>query len=365
MSTVVYRPPPRRQPPALPKGEILFESPPDLPEQGQGGAMGRLVGFLPIMAGGGAMAFMFTSGGVGGPQRVVMSVLIAVSMVGMTISQAVNRKGERKAQVETARRDYSRYLTQLRGRVRTAVTRQRAALEWRYPGPDALPGVAMSGRLWERRPGDSDFAHARVASGRQRLAIKLIPPETKPVEDLDPVSAGALRRFVSAHNTVPDLPVALGMGSFARVSYAGDTDLIRQSLRAQLSHLAAFHSPADLLVAACVSPDRRAGWDWLKWLPHALHPVRQDAVGRLRLVAGSMAELEEQLDDVLDGRARFSPAQRAAASADAPATHLVIVLDGGQVGRSRVLATPPAGVTILDIGGALGRGDARGTSGSC
>ena len=351
MSTVVYRRPARRPPPALPKGEILFESPPELPEAGHGSAMGRLVGFLPIMAGGGAMAFMFTSGGVGGPQRVVMSVLIAVSMVGMTISQAVNRKGERKAQVDTARRDYARYLTQLRGRVRTAVTRQRAALEWRYPGPDALAGVALTGRLWERRPADSDFGHARVASGRQRFAIQLVPPETKPVEDLDPVCSGALRRFVRAHNTVPDLPVAVGLGSFARVAYAGDADLVRE-------RFAGAALPPGRLPQPGGPPRRRVR------LARPAGRVGVAQVAAARVAPGAAGRGRAAAPGVrVDARARGAagrrprpvgpasrPAKGAAASAGPALPHLVIVVDGGRTERSSIIARPPAGVTVIEVG---------------
>ena len=54
--------------------------------------------------------------------------------------------------------------------------------------------------------------------------MRLVPPETKPVEDLDPLCAGALRRFVRAHARVPDLPVGISLRSFPRVVLAGDRD---------------------------------------------------------------------------------------------------------------------------------------------
>ena len=33
-------------------------------------------------------------------------------------------------------------------------------------------------------------------------------------------------------------------------------------------------------------------WDWVKWLPHALHPDEADAAGPVRLMAENMSELE-------------------------------------------------------------------------
>jgi len=357
VTTTVYRRSGRRPPPALPKGELLFESPPELPEVTAAGALGKLLGFLPILAGGGSMAFMFTQGG--STSRLVMSGLMAVSMLGMSLSQSGNKKTDRKRDIDAARRDYVRYLNQLRDRVRVAASRQREALVWRYPSPDALAAVALTGRLWERRPSDNDFAHVRIARGRQRFALELIPPETKPIVDLDPVCAGALRRFIRTHNTVGELPVSVGLRSFAQIGYDGELADIRANVRAVVTHLAAFHSPEELMIAACVSPDRRGEWDWLKWLPHALHPERQDAVGRLRLVTGSMAELDELLADELEGRGHFAPGNPGGADGDI--RHLVVVLDGGHVtDRSRLAARPAAATTIIDVQHVLRRnvGDA-------
>ena len=99
----------------------------------------------------------------------------------------------------------------MRQKVRRAATQQREALEWNSPAPDSLWSLVMSARLWERRARDADFGAIRIGTGPQKLAVQLIAPETKPVEDLEPMTAGALRRFVRAHSTVPDLPVAVSL----------------------------------------------------------------------------------------------------------------------------------------------------------
>ncbi|MDJ0001067.1 hypothetical protein QM787_27405, partial [Rhodococcus ruber] len=68
--------------------------------------------------------------------------------------------------------------------------------------------IAGTARMWERRITDPDYCHVRVGRGSQRLATRLIAPETGPVEDLEPVAAVSLRRFVRAHSVVQDLPTA-------------------------------------------------------------------------------------------------------------------------------------------------------------
>ncbi|MEQ4206448.1 type VII secretion protein EccCa [Actinopolymorpha sp. B9G3] len=352
MSTVLHRRTGRKPPPAMPKGEVLFESPPELPEVTPGGAMQKMFGILPMLGGGAVMAFMMTSnvGGGGNSMRIMMSGVMAVSMVGMYIGQlgGGGKGAERKHQINGSRRDYLRYLTQLRRRVRTAANRQREALEWRYPDPDSLWTLPLNRRLWERRATDNDFAHVRVARGAQRFVLRLISPETKPVEDLEPVAAGALRRFIQTYRTVPDVPVAVNLRAFAHLRIDGEPEPVRGLTRAMLVHLAGLHAPHEMVIGTCLAPDRRAEWDWVKWLPHALHPENTDGAGQVRFVAASLSELERLLFDQIGNRPLFSA--NAKPLADQP--HIIVVIDGGHASHdSKFLSAPLQGVTVIDVSG--------------
>lgn len=348
MSTVVYRRRPRTRPPALPRGEVALESPPEVTETVSGGGMTAALTYLPMLAGGGAMAFMFVRPG-SGALGAVIGVLYAVSMAGMLVGQLGRGSNEKKRRLDGERRDYARYLTQVRRQVRRAAAQQHEALAWLGPEPGALWSVAMSSRLWERRPGDDDFAQARIGLGAQQLAVRLVTPQTKPVEDLEPVSAGALRRFVRTHSTIDGLPVSVSLRAFGRVLLDGPPDAVRPLVRALLAQLATFHGPDDLTVAVCASPDRLDEWDWVKWLPHALHPARTDAAGPVRLVTTTAAGLEDLLPD-LRRRGRFTGS--AAGSAGSPAVpHVVVVLDGATLpADSAFAASDVDGVTLLDLG---------------
>jgi S-DNA-T family DNA segregation ATPase FtsK/SpoIIIE len=111
-----------------------------------------------------------------------------------------------------------------------------------------------------------------------------------------------------------------------------------------LTQLATFHAPDDMIIAICAGPDRRAGWEWVKWLPHNLHPSRTDALGQVRLVASSGPDLEKLLEDVIGSRHRFNPA---GVSTDGP--HVVIVLDGADLKGATQLDDGIDGVTVLDL----------------
>ncbi|MFI7616279.1 type VII secretion protein EccCa [Nonomuraea terrae] len=346
MSIVVVRRPERRPGPKPPRGEILLESPPEIPEvQSQG--FTAVLTYLPMVAGAAAMGLMFTVGGNSNPIMYVASGLFALSMVGMTIGQLARQAGERKYRLNGARRDYFRYLSQVRKRARRAARQQREALEWSGPEPDALWWIAMGPRLWERRPRDEDFATVRLGTGVQKLAIQIIPPDSKPVEDLDALSAGALRRFVRAHSTVAELPVAVALGSFARIRLTGEPGAMRDLVRAMIAQLTVFHCPDDMRIMVCADVETMPQWEWVKWLPHALHPEEVDAAGAVRLMTENLGELDRLVGDELKERARFRPG----APADALPYHVLIV-DNGHVPHDSQLGSDAIhGVTVIDLSG--------------
>ncbi|WP_067172428.1 type VII secretion protein EccCa [Microtetraspora niveoalba] len=349
MSIVIVRRPERRPSPKPPRGEILLEPPPEVPEvQPQG--LGGVLTYLPMLAGAAAMGLMFTAGGNSNPIMYVSSGLFALSMVGMSVGQMGRQAGERKNRMNGLRRDYFRYLSQVRKRVRRAAKQQREALEWSGPAPDSLWWLAMGPRLWERRPRDDDFGTVRLGTGVQKLAIQLIPPDSKPVEDLDALSAGALRRFVRAHSTVSKLPVAVALHSFARIRLTGDPVAVRELVRAMVAQMAVFHSPDDMRIMVCAGPEWMAQWEWVKWLPHALHPEETDAAGQVRLMTENLADLDRLVGGELKERARFKPG----GAADALPYH-VLIIDGGRVPIDSQLGTDAIqGVTVIDLSASAG-----------
>jgi S-DNA-T family DNA segregation ATPase FtsK/SpoIIIE len=348
LTSVVVKRPPRRPPPPLPTGEVLLDPPPEIPEA-TGRAWTRMLMILPMAAGAAAMGLMMGVGR-GGPLTYVAGGMYGVSILGMIAVMAVNQSGPGKREMMAARRQYLRRLAQLRAQVRHTIGLHRAAIHYRHPHPDALWSTASSGRLWERRRGDADFGVVRIGLGPQEIATPLIPPQTRPVDELEPLCALALRRFVSTYSVVPDLPVAIALRDFARVYVRGGQAPTRDLVRALLAQLATFHAPDDLLIGVCVTDAQRQQWEWAKWLPHAQHPNKLDAVGPIRLFAPSVTGLEAMLDDVLANRPRFGPA---AGKATLPGPHVVIVLDGGVTIGSDHLMTEGgvAGVTIIDLSG--------------
>ena len=350
MGTVVVRRPLRRPAPDMPGGELMLDAPPEIPPPA-GRQWTQVLMVLPMVLMMGAMILLFSGsfgGGSGsyGTIRYVVFGIFGVAMLMMVGVAFLNGGGPSKKEMGHARRLYLRGLAQHRVRVGRTARRQRTALWYLHPDPATLWSVAGSFRLWERRRHDADFGVARIGLGPQPIATTLIAPDTKPMEQLEPLSALALRRFITTYTSVPDLPLAMAVNGFSRIHVRGG-ERADGLVRAMLAQLATLHSPDDLRIAVCVSHERRGDWEWLKWLPHALHPERVDALGPIRLVAPTITMLEAMLEDLLANRPRFDPEDGIIRVAG---PHLVVVLDGGEVAGSDHLM-PGAGIegaTVID-----------------
>lgn len=311
MSTVIVRRTDRHDAPQLPSGEIKLQSPPEIPEVTTDGFRQTLM-YLPMLV----MMVGMSAAFVGNSSNKIMYVgggAMAVGMGGMVVAQMSRGSGDRKMKLNGLRRDYLRYLGQVRRKVRGIAAAQREALEWVSPPPRALPSLLVDPelrRVWERRPSGDDFAKVRIGTGTHRLAVRLVPPDTKPVEDLDPLCAGALRRFVRAHNSVSGLPVGISLRAFARIAAGGEPEAVYGMLRAMIAQIAIFHSPDDVRISVCASRERIPWWQWIKWLPHNMHPTEIDAAGPVRLMSPVLPQLEALIGAEFAGRPSSRPAGR-------------------------------------------------------
>ncbi|WP_299532124.1 type VII secretion protein EccCa [uncultured Streptomyces sp.] len=333
----------------MPEGELSLQEPPTLPETVPDTS--AVWTYLPMAMMSVSMMLIFIKpGGTNGVFTYLALGMMVLASAAMMVGQFMRKSGDRKQRLRGERRDYLRYLAQTRRKVQRSVVEQQLALAWRHPAPATLRSMVRTTRLWERRTKDDDFAEIRVAVGDQQLALRLTPLSTKPVEDLEPLCAHALRRFVRAYSTVPSQPIALYLRTWSRVLLRGDDAALRSMVRAALCQLAVFHPPEELWIALCVSDERRAEWEWAKWLPHSLHPQEQDGAGPARLIASAFADLEDLLGAEFTERPPFDP--DAVPGRDEPFT--VIVVDGVTVPAGHRFDGPGfRNSVVLDLSGAL------------
>ncbi|GAA4948087.1 hypothetical protein GCM10023238_12990 [Streptomyces heliomycini] len=343
MSHIVVKRPPRALPKDVPTNEIVLQPPPELPRGQQEGALMQL---LPMLGMGGSVVFFFNPQAQ--PFMKIMGMVMVASTIAMGVAMLVRYRRGNQGQLADLRRDYLRYLSQVR--LTTQETAQAPARRPVLPAPfteQLWALVAEGSRVWERRAGDADFGQVRVGLGPQALATPLVPPETAPVDQLEPLTAGAMQRFVATHSTLDALPMAISLRAFYHVTLSGDPKSVRGTARAVTASLAALHSPDDLVVAVATGRESAPEWEWAKWLPHAQCPTATDGAGSMRLVTTDPVELEELLSTRLQGRPRFHPGRAAGARAAAP----------GRRARRRL---PAADVAAGESGGPAGRDRAGG-----
>ncbi len=301
---------------------------------------------LPMLGMGSSVVFFFMPNMP--PFMRIMGMLMLVSTVGMVIAQVVRHRRGTQGQVADVRRDYLKYLAQTRRTVRKTARAQRDAQLYLHPSPEQLWSVVAEGsRLWERRVGDKDFCQVRVGLGAQQLVTPLVAPDTAPVDELEPLCAGAMQRFLAVHGSLDGLPMAVSLRAFYHVTVSGEPESACAAARAMVAQLVTLHSPDDLMVAVVAAPGAVARWDWTKWLPHAQAPGQVDGAGTKRLFGDDLGELEQLLRSRLEGRPRFS--RESQPVLDQP--HIVVVLDGGLVPPESLFAAAEGlqGVTIIEV----------------
>ncbi|MFV5996727.1 type VII secretion protein EccCa [Streptomyces sp. NPDC056231] len=342
MSQIVVKRAPRALPSEVPDEQVQLQPPPELPRGQQEGMMMQL---LPMLGMGGSVVFFFMTPN---PIMRIMGMIMIASTIAMAVAMIVRLRQGTQGQLADMRRDYLKYLTQTRRAVLKTARQQRDAQFYLHPSPEQLWALVAEGsRVWERRVGDADFAQVRIGLGSQELATPLIAPETAPVDELEPLTAGAMQQFLTTHSTLDGLPMAVSLRAFYHLTISGEAESVRSTARAMVGALASLHSPEDLIIAVATGQDAVPRWEWAKWLPHVQAPDFVDGAGSRRLITTSIAELEEMLADRLDGRPRFQPDGQPLL--DQP--HVVVVLDGQSVSPVSALAAAEGlqGVTVVEV----------------
>ncbi len=342
MSQIVVKRPPRALPEPASGEAVELLPPPELPKGQQEGVLMQVV---PMLGMGSSVVFFFMPGAH--PFMRIMGMLMMVSTAAMVVAMIVRFRRGTQGQMAQLRRDYLKYLSRTRRAVRETARRQRDAQHYLHPAPEQLWALVAEGsRVWERRPGEADFGQVRIGLGEHQLATPLVAPQTAPVEELEPLTAGAMRRFLDTHSTVDGLPMAVSLRSFYRLVLHGDAETARGVARALVGSLTSLHSPEDVTLAVVASAEAAGHWEWTKWLPHVQLPSL-DGAGTRRLFGGGVPAVEPELSGRLAGRGRFSPGGKPVL--DQP--HVVLLVDGERIPPHSAFAAAEGlqGVTIVEV----------------
>ena len=237
-----------------------------------------------------------------------------------------------------------------RGRVerdaRAALDAEQAARREQCPDPATALGIASGPhrRLWERRRGDPDYLLLRVGTADLPVTAEL---------------AGSGRERPGRRRTVvrsvPDALVTVPLAECGVVGVAGPGDCARALCRWLVVSAALLHSPNDLRIYLLTDDAGRAGWEWVRWLPHCRPGPGGSCVAQLGNDAESVAARVAELLAIVGARHRVI---RDGHQGVGCGPGIVVVLDG-----SRRLRSLP-GVGQL-LGRLLGEGPQVGVYAIC
>ena len=333
--------------PEMPTGQIVLQPPPEI-EKNEG-ASGVMMNAIPMLGSLGSIVLVASMAGQSGAnagRSYIAAGMFLFATLGFIVVQIDRQRKQRTQQVTGSRTEYLRYLGNVRQVAREAADQQRRALTWHHPDPAALPALAEErSRVWEHTSSDDNFLQVRYGTCTQPLSTELVPPQSAPIDQVDPACASALHRLLVVHRLQPDLPASVDLRAFDRIELCGEEDPVRGLARAMICSAATFHSPEHLVVAVLSTERHLMHWDWLKWLPHAQSAQESDAVGPKRLVTTSLEDLAAMLPPDLNDRPRFGADERP------PTPHILLVTDGATLPPGNHVVPPDGlhGVTVLDL----------------
>ena len=327
--------------------EVVIADPPK-PQAAPPALTSMSMMIMPIISGAGSLLVAITN--PGRPLFAAAGLVFLVASVGLGAMMLFGQRNAPRRMLREARERYLDYMEDLRRRLRSTVSAQKAAGRWRHPDPGRLLDlVRISARRWERRVGDPDFLVLRGGIGDQPVLTRLsMATDEGPLNEFDPVCLEAARQLRSRYAVLRDEPVPVELAGIGVLSVVGDRAQGRALARALVAQLVAFHAPEEVRVGVVRADGHAADWEWVKWLPHAQHPAAMDGEVPARLITPTVPAMAELLSNEIE--ARVEAHQRRRGQRMLAHNHIVIVVDGENLTGVWGLEPPERTINLADLG---------------
>ena len=208
----------------------------------------------------GAVLFLFTGQLLG----VVMMAMSPLLLVGSYMDNALSMRHATKAERER----FKGAMLQLQERMEQARDAERRARSAELPGTGELIDAArqLGPLLWSERPEHPTFLAVNLGLGRAESRNRLMLPQTN---ETKPEYWEQMLQLKAEFSTVERVPIVAQLRSSGALGFAGLSHEREAVACGAVFQLLARHSPAEVVVAAMVSPASRPAWEWLKWMPHS------------------------------------------------------------------------------------------------
>jgi len=275
---------------------------PEVPREPEDQPFPLLAMIAPILLGGAMFAI------TGRPITLLFIAMTPIMMIGSYIT--ARRRGKMKLARQIERFDVG--LAELGERLETEKAIEQRARIAEIPSSAELVGAAaqLGPLLWTRRPEHWSFLSLRLGSAAM--------PSRNTVDDdqrgeLVFEFQERLDELVAAHRLVDDVPIVVELGESGAIGIAGAKDAASGALAAIIVQLSGLHSPAEIVLAAALTPEWASELDWLKWLPHVSSPHSPLPGNHLAGSEPAVAVLMDDLEGVIGDRERAASRRREAA----------------------------------------------------
>ncbi|GAB17772.1 FtsK/SpoIIIE family protein [Gordonia effusa NBRC 100432] len=342
---VIHRPARTRVDP-LPKKPLDVSAPPtiDDPSSVQEGIVLRLA--MPLMAGGGMMLMMASTGN---KLRMVAGIGFIVVALLMGLTMYLRSKTGHRKRAEMQRTTYIKFLTRLKKDLQPEIQLQREVQLRLHPAPNELLSlISNPARLYERRRWDPDFGMVRVGTGAGPLARDVNYSEGgDPAAEVDQISVAHLERTKAIFDRIDGIPLCVELSG--TVSIIGSTEACESLIRAALTQYLALHAPEDAAVHLCIGSDPSMH-NWIKFAPHLLEEGGFDGPVHRRRATTNHPDLHASLSQLIAERAADAERHGRIGHPPLASPFIVIVVNLDDANGQQPLALFPPGISPATVG---------------
>lgn len=195
---------------------------------------------------------------------VVFIGLSPLLMVGMYVDTRMQARRKYKLEMER----FADGLRVLAGKLTDTQRVERAVRLTETPAlGEVIESIHRLGpQLWTNRPEHPGFLTVRIGLGdapsrcRVRSSDDDAAAEAKYVQQIEDLT----NEFAK----VTDVPIVGDLRESGALGVCGPRSVIDGVARGIVMQLVGLNSPADLTIVAFSSPQSRASWEWLEWMPH-------------------------------------------------------------------------------------------------
>ena len=232
-----------------------------------------------------------------------MLIFLALSPVIMIGTFFTQRLAQR-AKLKKAIANFQARLDRLTETLDTEREKERQVRDAESPTAEVLVqgALGLGPSLWARRPEHWSFLNVRLGTGTvtSRNVIKATQRFGGLVEFQE-----RLDSTIENYHTIPDVAIVESLSSAGCLGIAGDQGPATSTANAIIAQISALYSPAELAIAAIVSPQRSRDFNWIKWLPHAGSP--QSLISTIHLADNAVSGVTvlTALEELIEERGKL------------------------------------------------------------